>query len=80
MTTLQIVAGLAGLAVLSAPAVPGIVDWFLARPPKPAPSYEDAILRLADVRHRLNATDALGDDQRKAIDVLTLALVDGSDL
>ena len=80
MTTLQIVAGLAGVAVLSAPAVPGIMAWVAARRLKTAPSYEQAILRLADVRHRLNATDALGDDQRKAIDVLTLALVDGSDL
>jgi hypothetical protein len=75
MTTLQIVAGVAGLAVLALPALPGIMAWLTPK----APSYEQAILRLADVRSRLVATQALGDDQRKAIDVLTLALVDGSD-
>jgi hypothetical protein len=76
MTTLQIVAGVAGLAVLALPVLPGIMAWLTPK----APSYEQAILRLAEVRHRLVATQALGDDQRKAIDVLTLALVDGSDL
>lgn len=53
--------------------------------PKPnlrpiAPSYQAAIGQLAQVRLRLVATKHLSDDQRKAIDVLTLALVDGSDL
>jgi hypothetical protein len=52
--------------------------------PKPAlrpiaPSYQTAIAQLAMVRLRLVATKHLSDDQRKSIDVLTLALVDGSD-
>jgi hypothetical protein len=57
----------------------------LVPPPKPleeaiAPSYRDAIANLATVRLRLLTTDRLGDEQKKAMDTLTLALVDGSDL
>jgi hypothetical protein len=44
-----------------------------------SPDYKTAILNLAAVRLRLRSTDCLGEDQKKAIDVLTLALVDGSD-
>jgi hypothetical protein len=76
---LQALAAVAGVGVLVAPVVPKILSLL---PSKPAPAgitYEQSILRLADVRSRLVATKALGDDQRKAIDVLTLALVDGSD-
>jgi hypothetical protein len=77
MTTLQILAALGGAGVLVAPALPKVLSLL---PGKSAGvTYEQAILRLADVRSRLVATKALGDDQRKAIDVLTLALVDGSD-
>jgi hypothetical protein len=47
--------------------------------PSVGPDYQTAILNLASVRLRLRATDCLGEDQKKAIDVLTLALVDGSD-
>ena len=43
------------------------------------PSYKDAISNLALVRKRLLDTDTLGDDQKEAIDTLTLALVVGSD-
>lgn len=43
------------------------------------PSFEAALADLASVRLRLIRTGALDDDQKKAIDVLTLALVDGSD-
>lgn len=43
------------------------------------PSFEAALGDLASVRLRLVRTGALDDDQKKAIDVLTLALVDGSD-
>jgi hypothetical protein len=73
---LQALAAIAGIGVLAAPAVPKI----LAMLPAKGTTYEQAILRLAEVRGRLLATKMLGDDQRKAIDVLTLALVDGSDL
>jgi hypothetical protein len=44
-----------------------------------SPGYQEAMADLASVRLRLRATGCLGDDQKKAIDVLTLALVDGSD-
>lgn len=43
------------------------------------PTYKDAISALASVRLRLRVTDCLDDDRKKAIDVLTLGLVDGSD-
>lgn len=93
MTSAQIAAGLAALAVAMWPQVKaaGIstVGWFLANRVKPAPSpvpevqetptYAAAIADLANVRARLKATDALKDEQLKAIDVLTLALVAGSD-
>ena len=47
--------------------------------PVAAVGYETAIHDLAVVRARLAATGTLGDDVKKAIDVLTLALVAGSD-
>ena len=39
----------------------------------------DAMADLQNVRLRLIKTECFADDQRSAIDVLTLALVDGSD-
>jgi hypothetical protein len=45
----------------------------------PGIGYSRAIAALSEVRLRLIKTSRLGDDQKKAIDVLTLALVDGSD-
>lgn len=42
-------------------------------------SYEAAIHNLAVVRSRLVRTSLLADEQKKAIDTLTLALVAGSD-
>lgn len=47
--------------------------------PSSGPTYQEAIANLALVRARMLATDTLGDEQRKAIDTLTLALVAGSD-
>lgn len=43
------------------------------------PTYSDVMADLQSVRLRLIRTGCLSDDQRSAIDVLTLALVDGSD-
>jgi hypothetical protein len=77
---LQTLAAVAGVGVLVAPALPRILSLLTARPAPAGVTYEQSILRLAEVRGRLVATKMLGDDQRKAIDVLTLALVDGSDL
>jgi hypothetical protein len=47
--------------------------------PKVGPTYQEAIANLALVRARLLATENLADEQKKAIDALTLALVAGSD-
>ena len=49
------------------------------KPPHLAPTYQSAIADLAHVRLRLVQTKALDETARKAIDVLTLALVAGSD-
>ena len=49
------------------------------KPPHLAPTYQTAIADLAHVRLRLVQTKALDETARKAIDVLTLALVAGSD-
>jgi len=49
------------------------------KPPHLAPTYQTAIADLAHVRLRLVQTKALDDKTKAAIDVLTLALVAGSD-
>ncbi len=83
------IAAAVGLGIFALPALPYVVrfvlDWFeRPAPARPldevvAPSYRDAIWHLSQVRFRLRATAALSDDQKQAIDILTLALVDGSD-
>ena len=89
MSTWQLIAAAIGLGIFLLPLLPSAIrlafDFF--EPPAPvkpldevvAPSYRDAIYYLAQVRFRLRVTGALDADQMKAIDVLTLALVDGSD-
>lgn len=59
----------------------GVLDAPLPKPHEEAvaPSYQSAIANLATVRLRLRLTERLGDEQKKAVDALTLALVDGSD-
>lgn len=59
------------------PALPPVQDQTV--PSQKAPSYRDAIYYLSEVRRRLIVTETLDDSRKKAIDVLTLALVDGSD-
>jgi hypothetical protein len=49
------------------------------KPPHLAPTNQTAIADLAHVRLRLVQTKALDDKTKAAIDVLTLALVAGSD-
>jgi hypothetical protein len=80
MMALQALAAVAGVGVLLAPAVPKVLSWLPSKPAQAGVTYQQAILRLAEVRGRLVATKMLGEDQRKSIDVLTLALVDGSDV
>lgn len=49
-------------------------------PAKPrVPLYLDAVACLQTVQRRLSATGHMDDDQRAAIDTLTLALTAGSD-
>ena len=43
------------------------------------PTFLEATSALADVRRRLLAGDLLGDAERKAVDVLQLALTAGSE-
>lgn len=90
MSFWQYLVAAAGLGILLWPALPALLRRVFVlfdghpRPVKPldevvAPNYRDAIWHLSQVRFRLRATDKLADDQKQAIDVLTLALVDGSD-
>lgn len=71
--------------------VPQAGDLFPGWPPSPpatvaqavepaaaAPAARDAIDSLLEVRDRLAATDALDDDSAKAVDVLWLDLLHGS--
>lgn len=89
---MQIIAGLAGIATIALPRAGAAASWVtglwqgLSKPPLPTPheeavtpSYAKAIGDLAGVRLRLKATNCLKDEQLKAIDTLTLALVAGSD-
>lgn len=43
------------------------------------PTFNDAMVALALVRERMVITDCLEDDAHKAIEVITHALVEGSD-
>lgn len=94
MTTVQIVGLAAAAAVVLWPQLHYAATWLavaasslLRREPGPepakpaaiAPNFRDAVAHLAQVRLRLLTTEALGDEQKKAIETLTLALVAGSD-
>lgn len=95
MTTLQVIAGIIGIATVAGPRAGKVLTWATGlwqglgkpQPPLPtpheeavAPSYPKAIADLASVRTRLKGTGLLKEEQLKAVDVLTLALVAGSDL
>jgi len=84
MTILQMLAGGAAVIVAVGPQLGQAATYLAGLLPGggeklDGPSYKQAIDNLASVRLRLRATDCLHDDQKAAIDVLTLALVDGSD-
>lgn len=91
MTPEQIVAGVVGLAVIGWPYIPAATTrvtglWKGLVKPRPhnpveavTPSYSHALESLATVRSRLKATSRLNEAQTKAVEVLTLALVAGSD-
>lgn len=76
---LQGVAAVAAVIVAVGPQIKKAA-LSLAKPAASSvPAYRDAIAALAAVRLRLKATERLDDDRKKAIDMITLALVDGSD-
>jgi len=86
MTIEQTLAAVAAVGVAAWPTLKAVAVWLSARKPvgpvSPAaikPPYSEAMADLQSVRLRLVRTDCLAQDQKNAIDVLTLALVDGSD-
>jgi hypothetical protein len=86
MTIEQTLAAVAAVGVAAWPTIKTVAVWLSARKPvgpvPPAaikPPYSEAMADLQSVRLRLVRTDCLAQDQKNAIDVLTLALVDGSD-
>lgn len=89
MTWTQIIAVAAAILVAMWPqiyaALEQVIGWVASDDGDHAPArllgptYKEAISALASVRLRLRSTDCLDDDRKKAIDVLTLGLVDGSD-
>jgi hypothetical protein len=81
VTTVQIVSAVAAALIVSWPWLKNIAGFLPAvpRPAKAGVSYEESIHNLAVVRSRLVVTSHLAEEQKKAIDTLTLALVAGSD-
>jgi hypothetical protein len=75
---LQVLLGIVALAVAFWPQIRAALPALPAGGPRP-PSYQESIAYLAKVRTRILATQALDESRKQAIDVLTLALVDGSD-
>lgn len=71
---------LAAVAVLFWPSRTKLPALPVTKPQAPrVPTFLEATSALADVRRRLVAGELLGDEQKKAIDVLQLALTAGSD-
>lgn len=82
MTVAQVASSAAAVAIVAWPWLQSAVMRLKAtRAPaaRRTAGYEEAIHNLAVVRSRLVATSLLGEEQKKAIDTLTLALVAGSD-
>lgn len=80
MNAVQAAAGALAVLVAAWPQLKSVVSVLPVRPSAPQPpTYAKAIADLASVRARLVATKKLAEDQKAAIDTLTLALVDGSD-
>lgn len=77
MATLLLIA--AGVAVFLWPSPPSGSSAVKPAEQPRTPSYQDSLGALAIVRRRLLFTQSLSEPERKAIDALTLALVNGSD-
>lgn len=85
MSALQLAAVLAAAVVALWPQLSRLGVGLLRSTPsypviEKTPAYLEAMGDLARVRLRLRSTDLLDDDRKKAIDALTLALVEGSDV
>jgi hypothetical protein len=86
MTHPQLAALAVATAIVAWPTLRVVAGWLAARrsslPTVAAtvkPSYSTVMDDLQSVRLRLLRTGCLAQDQKNAIDILTLALVDGSD-
>jgi hypothetical protein len=91
MTYLQIAAAVGAVAVAAGPSLATVWTKVLERVWEPpatpdapqnrpiAPNYQTAMQNLASVRLRLLRTESLSKDASEAIEVLTLALMQGSD-
>lgn len=82
----QLAAIAVATAIVAWPSLRVVATWLAARRPSlptvtatVKPSYSTVMDDLQSVRLRLLRTGCLNQDQRNAIDILTLALVDGSD-
>jgi hypothetical protein len=78
-----ILATVAAVCVAAWPSLKSAAVWLATpRPSAPTavkPSYTKAMDDIQSVRQRLLRTECLHEEQKAAIDVLTLALVSGSD-
>jgi hypothetical protein len=86
MTYPQLAALAVATAIVAWPTLRVVAGWLAARRPTLStvaatvkPSYSTVMDDLQSVRLRLLRTGCLNQDQKNAIDILTLALVDGSD-
>jgi hypothetical protein len=86
MTYPQLAALAVATAIVAWPTLRVVAGWLAARRPSlptvaatVKPSYSTVMDDLQSVRLRLLRTGCLAQDQKNAIDILTLALVDGSD-
>lgn len=91
MSYLQAIAGIAAVVVAAGPQLSGgwtkVLEWLHEPPATPdtpvllpiAPNYQTAMQHLSSVRLRLLRTDCLDEPVAKAVETLTLALMDGSE-
>jgi hypothetical protein len=82
MITLILAAAAALVALWPAVPAAGAVSIRLPQlQPRPRrhAGYADALQALSNVRGRLLATDSLAEQERAAVNALTLALINGSD-
>jgi hypothetical protein len=82
---IQYAAVVAAILVAASPKIKEVLSGFSwpSLKPSPAPSslpsFKAAIEALSEVKIRIAGTGHFEESQKQAIDVLTLALVDGSD-